>query len=394
MPAFRFQLRSRPLLTIEDYRREACRRLPDAVWGYVDGGAEDEVTLGQNLAGFGRWALQQRVLAGHGAPKLATSIAGQSLALPLLLAPTGLTGLCHPDGEIAAARGAETAGTRLIVSNAGSRGIEEVARATSASPWFQLYPFGDREVMASMMRRVERAGVTTLAVTLDVAVHGRREREQRLGSGPPPVLTPARLLGVLRRPRWLRGYLGHDPLTMPNFLAEGEQPGKGIPKLFLRPDVMRTDLNWDDLRWMREQWRGPLVAKGILHPDDARMAVDAGVDAIIVSNHGGRQLDGALDTMAALPAVVAAVERRAQVLLDGGIRRGSDIVKALCLGADACLIGRPVLYGLAVSGQTGAEAVLAILKADMLRTMTLMGVGSVADLDRRHVTPAAPHMAS
>jgi len=388
---FHYQLRGsgRSPRSVEDYRRLARRAVPAMVWAYIDGGADDMRTVASNRLAFDGWTLRQRVLTGHPArTDLSVTVAGQELALPVLLAPTGLTGLTHWQGELGAARAAEAEGTRLVLSSAATYSLEELGAGTAADHWFQLYPWRDHELMGSLMSRAWRAGMRTLVVTVDVPIQGNRERELRHGMSSPPVLTPLRVLDAAVRPRWWYGLFRHQRVSLRNLVDEGGLPD-AVRSVARQAGLIRVDLAWADIEWMREQWRGRLFVKGILDPDDAVRALDAGADGVVVSNHGGRQLDGVMASLDALPAVASAVSGRGDVLLDGGIRRGSDVVKALCLGADAVCIGRPFLYGLAVAGEAGVRAVLRILRTEIARTLTLMGVGGVHDLDRSWLIPAA-----
>lgn len=386
MTAFQYRLRtSTPLVSVQDYRAAARRALPRMVWAYLDGGAEDERTLRANRAAFTKWSLRQRVLAGHAHADIGTELFGERLDLPVVLAPTGLTGLAHWSGELGAARAAERAGTRLALSTASSYSIEEVADGTDRDHWFQLYPWGERAgFMDSMLDRARDSGYRTLVVTVDVPVQGNRTGERRTGMGHPPILTPRRVADAALRPRWWFGLLRHQRMTMRNVTAvrgaAGAVDGVGVQQRQMRPD-----LTWTDVADLRRRWDGPFVVKGILDPADAARAVDIGADGVVVSNHGGRQLNGAPASLDALPAVADAVGDRVTILLDGGVRTGSDIVTALALGADAVLIGRPYLYGLAVDGAAGVGAVLGILAAEMRQTLTLMGVGGIAELGHNHL---------
>jgi L-lactate dehydrogenase (cytochrome)/(S)-mandelate dehydrogenase len=352
------------------------------VWGYVEGGADDQVTLGQNRAAFGRWRLRQRSLRGTPRVGLATEVAGAALSLPVLLAPTGLAGLSAWGGDVAAARAAEAGATLLMLSSASSYSLEEVAEATEGPGWFQLYPWGDREFCAILIERARAAGYDKLTLTVDVPTVGNREAERLRGMGIPPTLTPRRALDAALHPRWAYGFLRHRRVSMRNLVvAGGLAAGVEAAEIQLRQMTLRHVV-WDDLSWLRERWEGPLFVKGLLDADDAETAVDLGADGIVVSNHGGRQLDEAQATLDSLPAIAARVGGRAPILLDGGIRRGSDVIKALCLGADAVMIGRPYLYGLAVGGQGGVEAVIEILREELARTLVLMGCPSIDELDR------------
>lgn len=395
-PAFSYRLRTRPaLVAVEDYRRAARRALPQMVWAYLDGGAEDERTLRANRTAFEAWNLRQRVLAGHRDADLAVTVGGERLDIPILLSPTGLTGLAHWTGELAAAQAAEAAGTRLVLSTASSHSIEEVAGGTDRDHWFQLYPWGDdlgqgptfmgSTFMGSMLERAADAGYRTLVITVDVPAQGNRTGERRTGMGHPPILTPRRVLDAAIRPRWWYGLLRHRRMTMRSLTATGGASG-AVESASLQQRRMRPDLTWRDVAALRDRWKGPVLVKGILDPADAVTAIDdVGATGVIVSNHGGRQCNGVMASLDALPDVADAVGDRAAVLLDGGIRCGTDVVTALALGADAVMVGRPYLYGLAVAGRTGVEQVLAILAEETRKTLLLMGVGAVTDLGRDHV---------
>ncbi|OJZ63987.1 alpha-hydroxy acid oxidase [Mycolicibacterium diernhoferi] len=386
MTAFGYRLRTRPpLVCVEDYRAAARRALPTMVWAYLDGGAEDERTLYGNRTAFTNWSLRQRVLAGHSGADIGVELFGERLDLPVLLSPTGLTGLAHWTGELGAARAAEQAGTRLTLSTASSYSIEEVATGTRHDHWFQLYPWGERAgFMTSMLDRARDSGYRTLVVTVDVPVQGNRVGERRTGMGHPPILTPRRIADAAVRPGWWYGLLRHRRMTMANVTGTRGAAG-AVESVAVQQRQIRPDLTWADVAALRDRWEGPFVVKGILDPADAQRAVQIGATGVVVSNHGGRQLNPAVPSLAALPAVVDAVGDRATVLLDGGVRSGSDAVTALALGADAVMVGRPCLYGLAVAGADGVAAVLGILAAEIRQTLTLMGVGSVADLSRDHL---------
>ncbi|WP_405182596.1 alpha-hydroxy-acid oxidizing protein [Nocardia sp. NBC_01377] len=397
MPVFRYRWSSRPgPLTVEDYRERARRAVPDMVWAYVDYGAESMTTLNANRAAFDRYMLKSKVLTGREAKDLGTTIAGQDISAPILLAPTGAAGLSHWTGELGAAQGAEAAGTLSIVSTAASYSFEEIAAGTRRGHFFQLYPWADtttgrHDLTHAMMKRAANAGYTGMFVTVDVPTHGNRESEQKRGMGNPPVLTPARVLNAGLRPKWWAAFLRHERMSLRNLVDPGEKAGgaKTAMKTLNRQfRMMRPELNWDDFAWMRENWHGPLYIKGVLDAADAVRAVELGADGIVVSNHGGRQLDCAPAAIDALPAIAAGVGDRAEVLVDGGIRRGTDIIKALCLGADGVCIGRPYLYGLAAGGPDGARHVVEILKTEMRRAMTLMGVAELAELDESWLIPA------
>lgn len=388
-PAFQYRLRTTsPLVTVDDYRAAARRALPSMVWAYLDGGAEDERTVRANREAFAKWQLRQRVLTGHAEADLSATVLGTKLGLPVLLAPTGLSGLAHWSGELGAARAAEQAGTRLVLSTASSYSLEEVAAGTASDHWFQLYPWGERPFMDSMLDRARDAGYGTLVVTVDVPIQGNRTGERRTGMGHPPILTPRRVADAAIRPAWWYGLLRHRRMTMRSLTATRGATG-AVESVALQQRRMRPDLTWRDVASLRDRWDGPFVVKGILEPEDALAAVEIGATGVVVSNHGGRQLNAVCASLQALPGVVAAIDRRAAVLLDGGIRCGTDVVTALALGADAVLVGRPYLYGLAVSGADGVAGVLSILADEMRRALTLMGVGGVAELGTGNVRSVA-----
>jgi isopentenyl diphosphate isomerase/L-lactate dehydrogenase-like FMN-dependent dehydrogenase len=386
MGVFEYRLSSRnDRINVEDYRRLARRRLPKMVWSFIEGGADDEVTLRDNVASFSRWALKPRVLAGAVKADTGTTVAGVPISSPVLLGPTGFSGLTHWRGDLAVARAAENLGTRSILSTSSSWSIEEVAAGTREDHFFQLYPRGS-DLTRSLLQRAEDAGFRAMFVTVDVPVLGNRESEQRMGMGVPPVLTPKRALNVARHPRWLSNVLIHQRVSGRNLV--GQKGMRAAMKAIDAQNEMMTQasLDWDDVAWIRDRWKGPLFLKGVLSAEDAARAVRLGFDGVVVSNHGGRQLDCAPASLAMLPEVVAAVGGRAEVLLDGGVRRGTDVAKALALGARAVLISRPYLYGLAVGGQGGVEGVLDILDAELRRTLTLIGAQTVNELDRSWLT--------
>jgi len=385
------------LISVEDYRRAAAKRVPRLVWDYVEGGADDLVTVRRNQTSFSRWSLRARMMTGHAERRLSTTVAGVQIDLPVLLAPTGALGLSQWRGDLAAARAAEAAGTRLVLSTASSWTIEEVASGTHADHFFQLYPGGDET--ATLMQRAWQTGYRALFVTVDVPVIGNREGERRYGytrtgdMGRMLTLTPREALDMARHPRWLFDLYRHGRGSMRNLLSDG-----GVMATFRSIEILHREINratfaWDDLQWIREHWPGTVYVKGLLDPEDAVHAVELGCDGVVVSNHGGRQLDHALAAIDALAPIVAAVGDRAEVLLDGGVRRGTDVVKALALGARAVLIGRPQIYGLIVGREQGVVDVLEILRVELDRTLALMGAQSVHELDRSWLieNEDAPH---
>jgi isopentenyl diphosphate isomerase/L-lactate dehydrogenase-like FMN-dependent dehydrogenase len=374
------------LISVEDYRRAASKRVPRLVWDYIEGGADDLVTVRRNLTSFSQWSLRARMMTGYPERRLSTTVAGVEIDLPVLLAPTGALGLSQWSGDLAAARAAEAAGTRLVLSTASSWTIEEVATGTHADHFFQLYPGGDET--ATLMQRAWHAGYRALFVTVDVPVIGNREGERRFGYrrtgtiGRRLTLTPVQAVDLVRHPRWLVDLYRHGRGSMRNLLSDGGVAATFRSIEILHREIDRATFAWDDLEWIREHWPGSVYVKGLLDPEDAVRAVALGCEGVVVSNHGGRQLDHSLAALDALGPIVAAVGDRAEVLLDGGVRRGTDVVKALALGARAVLIGRPQIYGLIVGGERGVVDVLEIFRGELDRALTLMGVQSVHDIDR------------
>jgi isopentenyl diphosphate isomerase/L-lactate dehydrogenase-like FMN-dependent dehydrogenase len=369
------------LLTIDDLRLAAQKRLPRAVFGFIEGGAEDEVTLARNRAAFQRLELLPRAMVDVSEIDLRTDLFGETLSAPLVLAPTGLCGIATSRPEIAAARAAVGAGIPFTASCMSSVTLEEIAREIPGGHWFQLYVWRDRDITRELVQRAQAESYRALVVTIDVPVLGQRERDVRNRATIPPQITIRNALDVLRRPRWLRSIMTGPPVTFANVAAA--YPSRGMGRFALAPIInglFDPSVTWNDLDWLRGLWRGPLLVKGILSAEDARLAVLHGADGIIVSNHGGRQLDGAPASIEALPAVVDAIRGEAAVILDGGIRRGSDWAKALALGADAGMIGRPYLYGLAVGREQGARRAIDILTTELRRVMALLGCVSIGDL--------------
>jgi L-lactate dehydrogenase (cytochrome)/(S)-mandelate dehydrogenase len=392
MRAYNFSLWNSNLpISVEGYRKQARKCLPKMVWAYVDGGSDDLVSLGENRAAFGRHRLLPRVLTGVAKPNLATVIAGVNVALPIGLAPTGVSGLTHWRGDVASTRAAEAAGTRAIISSACCYSLEEIAEATREQHWFQLYPFGDRDHVGELIDRAAAAGYTALFITVDVPVVGNREGERETGMGVPLALTPLRCLDFACHPRWLAGMLIHRRSVPVHYAEWAAKESAALPRsgavaaraVMQQIRHMQGDLHWDDLGWMRDRWKGKLYVKGVMNADDAARAVDKiGADGVVVSNHGGRQLDSVQGTLDALSAIADRIGDRADVYLDGGVRRGTDVIIALCVGANGVFVGRPYLYGLATRGQAGVESVLSIFRDELLRDMVLLGCDSVAKLDR------------
>lgn len=363
-------------------------------WSYIEGGADDLITADENKSAFLRHHLRMRSLAGAAKPSLSCEIAGTPVSMPVALAPVGATGIAHWTGDIAAARGAEAAGTRAVLSTASSYLIEEVAEATSENHWFQLYPIGGRERIAELIGRAKAAGYSALFVTVDIPTLGNREGERKWHFQLPWVVSPGRALHLARHSRWVWEALRHKRMAAIHFLETEkraqEASSAGVTGALAQvaqsgarlASQLQSDLTWDDVKWMRDLWPGPFYVKGILDPDDAeRAVVDLGADGVVVSNHGGRQLDRCLSSIDALPAIAERIGNRAAVYLDGGVRRGTDVITALSLGAQAVFVGRPFLYGLAAGGEAGVRSVLEILRDEIVRNLTLMGCPSVQSLD-------------
>src|SRR5881275_2442243 len=375
------------VLNIEDLRRAAKRRLPRVVFDYIDGGAEDESTLRANCRAFEAVTLRPHCAVATPVCDLRTSVLGTPLTMPVILAPVGSCRLMYPRGEEAAARAAGEAGIIYTLSTLSGCRLEDVAAASGGPMWYQLYLVGGRDCALGGIERAANAGFSALVVTIDTPVAGFRERDLRnraseLLSGNLGAMLPF-VNQVLVRPRWLATFLADGGLMK---FQNVVLPGKG-PMLYadVTAALEQSVVTWDDLKWIRQAWNRPIVIKGIHTGEDARRAVDIGADALVVSNHGGRQLDRVPPSLQVLPEVVAAVGDRIEVLLDGGIRRGSDIVKALCLGARAVMIGRAYAYGLGAAGSAGVERIIDILRADLVRTLKLLGCASVLKLDRSHV---------
>ncbi len=371
--------------TVLDYRELARRRLPRQLFDYVDGGAYEEATLKSNVADLESVLLRQVVMRDVSVRDPAVEVLGQKLALPVVLAPVGLAGMLAPRAEVQAARAAEAAGVPFVESTVSICPIEEVAKATSAPPWFQLYVMRDRGYAEELMGRAEAVGSPVLVLTIDLAVVGARHRDVRnaVVGRPGRWAKLRRGLDLLSHPGWIRRVaLGGRPLTFGNL--ENAVPGARSPASFKEWVDSQFDpsVTWDDVAWVRDNWKGKLVVKGVLDPEDARRAADAGVDGIVVSNHGGRQLDSVPSTTRALPDVADAVGDRIEVLADGGVRNGLDVVKMTALGARAVLIGRPWAWAVAARGQAGVRHVLAVIKADIDTALGLTGQTSIADLDR------------
>jgi isopentenyl diphosphate isomerase/L-lactate dehydrogenase-like FMN-dependent dehydrogenase len=375
------------VVCIEDFRPIARERIPKPVFDYLDGGAEGEVTLRENCRIFSDVTFRPRHAVALSECGLCTTVLGFNLSLPFILAPVGYSRMMHPGGEVAAARAAGRAGTGYILSTISGHKLEDVRAASKGPVFYQLYLMGGRGAAEAVIERARVAGFNALVVTIDTPVSGIRERDYRNGlkeliSGSIFDKIPY-VSQMLARPGWLVDYLRDGGLPgLPNVIV----PGKGqMPLVDINAALAESAVTWADLRWIRELWKGPIVVKGVLTADDARRSIDEGAAAISVSNHGGRQLDGVPASLRALPEVVEAVKGRIEVLMDGGIRRGTDVVKAICMGARAVLCGRAYAYGLAAAGEAGVDRAIEILRTDLERTLRLLGCPSVAALDRSYV---------
>jgi L-lactate dehydrogenase (cytochrome) len=374
-------------VSVADLRTVARKRVPKPVFDYLDGGADGEVTLRENCRIFEDVTFRPRHAVAVPNCDLGTRVLGFDLSLPILLAPVGYSRLMHPGGEVAAARAAGHAGTAYILSTISGHRMEDVRAGSAGTVFYQLYLMGGRGAAESAISRARNAGYSALVVTIDTTVSGMRERDFRNGM---KELISGNLLEkiayspqVLKHPGWLISFFLDGGLpALPNVVIPGKGP---MPLVDVSAALARAAVTWADLRWIRDLWQGPIIVKGVVTGEDAHRAVDEGAAAIVVSNHGGRQLDGVPASLRVLPEIVAAVKGQVEVLMDGGIRRGSDAVKAICLGARAVLCGRAYAYGLAAAGEAGVTRALDILRADVDRTLKLLGCGSIKDLDRSFV---------
>ena len=365
-------------------RQIARRRLPRMVFDFCDGAAEDEITRARNEAAFADWEFLPTPLNGTATRDQSIVLFGQRLALPVIIGPTGLSGMLWPQGEAAAARAAAAAGTVYTMSHGSTVSIEQLAGEAPGPLWFQNFMYRDRGLTRSFAERAQAAGYRALVLTIDNQVLGQRERDLANGFVIPPRVSWRSVVDVARALPWaLR--MARAPLTFANYVSEERKDIVSLAAYVA--SMLDPTLHWKDVDWLRGLWRGPLLLKGVLHPDEARLALEHGVDGVIVSNHGGRQLDTALPAIRALPGVVDAVAGRIPVLLDGGVRRGSHVVKATALGATACLIGRPHLWGLAVAGEAGVAQVLEIFRRDIDRVLALGGWDGIAQVERGALAP-------
>ena len=374
------------VFSTEDMARLAGKKLPRSIFDFYSGGAEDEITMRANRTAFEDICLVPRILSVKGAVDTSQTILGSSAKLPIAIAPMGAVGFGRRDGDIAIARAARVAGIPYVLSTTATTSIEHLAEAAGGKLWFQLYALRHREASFRLVDRAKAAGYEALVVTADVPVGGKRERDLRNDFSMPFRFTARNLIDFASRPRWALDMLVNGIPPLPNL---AEVVGGDVLPVDAAASVGREfdpTFNWEDLKAIRKRWPGQLILKGVLSVADALLAADAGCNAIIVSNHGGRQLDGAIATMRALPEISGALGERLEILIDGGIRRGSDIAKAVALGATAVLVGRPALYGACVGGEAGVSHVLGILRDELVRSMTLCGVADLASITRELVS--------
>ncbi len=393
---------STPVTTIEDLRRLAERRVPRMFYDYADSGSYTEGTYRANTNDFAPIKLRQRVAVDMTNRTLASTMVGQRVAMPVALAPTGLTGMQHADGEILAARAAAKAGVPFTLSTMSICSIEDVAEHSDAPFWFQLYVMRDRDFIGRLIDRAKAAQCSALVLTLDLQILGQRHKDVRNGLSTPPKPTLRNLINLATKPRWCMGMLGTQRRTFRNIAGHAEGVTDLSSLSSWTAEQFDPTLNWDDVARIRDRWGGKLILKGILDPEDAERAARSGADALIVSNHGGRQLDGAVSAIAALPAIAQAVGSRIEVLMDGGIRSGQDVIKALALGAHGTFIGRAFLYGLGAGGEAGVTQCLEIIRRELDVTMAMCGLRDVTKVDHailvadslRHLTRLDPAPAS
>lgn len=369
--------------SVEDFRRIAKRRLPHGVFDYIDGGADDERSLARNVEAFANYEFQPRILRDVSRLDTSTTILGCQADLPLILAPTGFTRIAHSQGELAVARAAARAGIPWSLSTMGTRSIEEVASVSSGDKWFQVYTWRDRGLVKELLRRAKAAGYTAVWLTVDTAMLGRRERDVRRGMTLPPKIGPSTIVDGAIHPAWTWDFLRNEPITFANVVGLSDEDGSSA--VTLSEHMARQfdpALSWDDVDWLRTVWDGPIVLKGVQSVADAKQAVAMGVEGIGLSNHGGRQLDDAPAPIELVEPVRDEIGGGATIICDGGVRRGSDIVKALALGADAVSMGRPALYALGAAGERGVDQLLAFIREGLQRTMALTGVRTIAEIDR------------
>jgi L-lactate dehydrogenase (cytochrome) len=374
--------------SVADLRKMARRRLPRGVFDYIDGAAEDERSLASNSDAYGRIEFRPRVLRDVSGVDTTTTLLGRPLPFPLVLAPTGFTRIAAPPGELAVARAAARLGLPYTLSTMATRSIEDVAAVSDGPKWFQVYVWRDRGLVKDMIGRAAAAGYEALVLTVDTAVLGRRDRDARRGFSLPPKIGPGTLVDGAIHPGWTWDFVRAEPVLFANLVGSGVGDGSDDAVSLAEQVSTQFDasLSWRDVEWMRSIWNGPIIIKGIQTVADALLAVEAGVEAIALSNHGGRQLDTAPAPIELVAPVADAVGDSIEIICDGGVRRGSDIVKAVALGARASMAGRAYLYGLGAAGERGVDHVLKMLRSDVRRTMALLGVTTISELSREYVS--------
>jgi len=375
-----------PVITsIDDLKRLYKRRVPKMFYDYCESGSYTEQTFRENTSDFEKIRLRQKVAVDMTGRTTTSTMIGQDVTMPVALAPIGMTGMQHADGEIKAARAALAFGVPFTLSTMSICSIEDVAEATGAPFWFQLYVMKDEAFVDAAIERARRAGCSALVLTLDLQIIGQRHKDLKNGLSAPPRLTLPNILNIATRPRWARDMLGTRRRSFGNIVGHAKGVGDMASLMSWTNEQFDPKLDWAKIARIRDQWGGKLILKGILDADDARRAADFGADALIVSNHGGRQLDGALSSIRMLPPILRAVGPQTEVYMDGGIRSGQDVLKALALGAKATFIGRSFIYGLGAMGQAGVARALAVIRAELDTSMALCGVQKATDLSRDHV---------
>ena len=381
------QRRLKKIASVEDYRAAAKKRLPFGVFDYIDGGAEDERTLAANSGDFSKLEFKPRVLRDVSNLDTSTTIFGRPASMPLIMAPTGFTRIAHSQGELAVARAAAKAGIPWSLSTMGTRSIEEVAAVSDGEKWFQVYTWKDRSLVQDLVSRAKESGYTALWLTVDTAVLGRRERDVRRGMTLPPKIGLSTLVDGAIHPSWTLDFLRNEPITFANVVGKTDEDGQTAVSLSEHvANQFDQALSWDDIEWLRSFWDGPIVLKGIQTVADAKQAVALGVEGIGLSNHGGRQLDDAPSPVSLIEPVRQELGDLGTIICDGGVRRGSDIVKALALGADAVSMGRPYFYALGAAGERGVDHLLDFMRSGLERTMALTGCRTLDEIDRQLVT--------
>lgn len=384
---------STAITCVDDLQALARRRVPRLFYDYIDSGSWTEATYRANANDLGRLKLRQRVGCNVSGISLESAILEQPVTMPVGLAPAGLAGMVHPDGEILAARAAAAFGVPYVLSTVSICSIEDLAQYVTAPFWFQLYVMKDRDFIERLMERARQARCSALVLTMDLPIQGQRHKDIRNGLSAPPRITARSLAALATRPRWCAAMLRTPRRTFGNIVghAKGVSDTLGFSEWVSRQ--FDRSVSWRDVQWLKQRWGGKLVVKGIMDPRDARQAIDAGADAVVVSNHGGRQLDGAPSSISALPAVAEAVAGQAEVYVDGGIRSGQDVLRALALGADAAFIGRAYMYGLGAAGQSGVTRCLDIIRRELESTMALCGLTDIRDASPDQIiNPYTPSM--